>query len=159
MQIILMYKAALFLNILLLFRRQARFASIAAQRKCSSQSKIRPDWNEKKFYTDCASLSHMSTMATRHWQSWKKRRWSSSLTTPSAASSPIWTPSGYGSASARCCSVRRWRSQITARRSTRICGSSASPTFKGSLRLYALLSAGQSRRCRAVHRRNNRAKP
>ena len=28
-----MYKAALFLNILLLFRRQARFASIGAQKK------------------------------------------------------------------------------------------------------------------------------
>ena len=94
----------------------------------------------------------MSTMATRHWQSWKKRRWSSSLTTPSAASSPIWTPSGYGSASARCCSVRRWRSQITARRSTRICGSSASPPSR-VIAAVCSLSAGHSRRCRAVHRR------
>lgn len=50
----------------------------------------------------------------------EKRRWSSSLTTPSAASSPIWTPSGCASTSARRCSARRWRSRITARRSTRI---------------------------------------
>ena len=54
-----MYKAALFLNILLLFRRQARFASIGAQRKCSSQSKIRPDWNEKKnLHRLCFLITH-----------------------------------------------------------------------------------------------------
>ena len=41
--------------------------------KCSSQSKIRPDWNEKKIYTDCASLSHMSTRPGRVLAVWSGR--------------------------------------------------------------------------------------
>ena len=47
---------------------------------------------------------------TRRWRGWKKSRWSSSLTAPSAAFFPIWTTSGCGSTSAQRCSAKRWRS-------------------------------------------------
>ena len=50
----------------------------------------------------------------------EKPRWSSSSTTPSAASSPTWTPNGCASMSERRCSARRWKLKITARRSTPI---------------------------------------
>lgn len=93
-----------------------------------------------------------SATATRRWQRWKKHRWSSSLTTPSAASSQIWTPSGCGSTSARRCSVRRWRSQITARRSTQNSKSSVSQPFRDTAAV-CFLTAGRSRRYRAAHRR------
>ena len=49
----------------------------------------------------------------------EKRRWSSSSTALSAASSPIWTPSGCACTSAQRCSAKHWKLKITARRSTR----------------------------------------
>ena len=88
-----------------------------------------------------------SATATRRWQRWKKRRWSSSLTTPSAVSSPIWTPSGYGSTSARRCTARCWKLWISARRSTRLCESSASPPSRVTAAVFCSIRR-RFRRCR-----------
>ena len=54
-----MYKAALFLNILLLFRRQARFASIGAQKKMFQPEQNTPCLErEKILHRLCFLITH-----------------------------------------------------------------------------------------------------
>lgn len=61
-----MYKAALFLNILLLFRRQARFASIGAQKKMFQPEQNTP-WleREKILHRLCFLITHEHSSGAR----------------------------------------------------------------------------------------------
>lgn len=69
-----------------------------------------------------------------------------------AASFPIWTPSGCGSMSARRSMAKLWRSPTTVRKSTQNSKSSVSQPFRDTAAVCSL-TAGRSKRCRAVHRR------
>ena len=77
----------------------------------------------------------------------EKRRWNSSLTTPSAASSPIWMPSGCGSTSARRSMAKHWRSPITVRKSTQNSKSSVSQPFRDTVAVFCSIRR-RFRRCR-----------
>ena len=116
-----MYKAALFLNILLLFRRQARFASIGAQKKMFQPEQNTP-WleREKILHRLCFLITH------EHY-----RRVLRHLRENMA---------------------KLWRSPTTVRKLTQNSKSSVSQPFRDTAAVCSL-TAGRSRRCRAVHRR------
>ena len=62
------------------------------------------------------------------------------------------SPSGCGSMSARRSMAKHWRSPTTVRKSTQNSKSSVSQPFRDTAAVCSL-TAGRSRRCRAVHRR------